>query len=290
MKKILVFILVIFLFINCNNRETQIDNKDLLGNDYRLFQNTPAWELAKAVEDDDMSKIQKIIAQKKVNIDYQEPKFGNTLLMLSIMNNQYNSVKTLVELGANPNLNDFYRGGSAIIDAADNNDPKYLELLLKHKGNPNAIENAPFKKDDEVRQTALLKAISFLDSVSFKKVKLLVEAGANVNYYNYGHTDLPLAEAFTAEKLDVVLYLLQNGADSDLMMYEMIDGHKVYILEALRKSILDLKSEQYKSKLEVIKFLKEKGLDYSKEPIPDYILKKIKKKYPKDWEDYISKY
>ena len=288
MKNIIAFLLIIFLFINCNNRETKIQN--LLGDDYRLFKNTAAWKLAKAVEDGDVSKIKEEIAQKKIKIDYQEPKFGNTLLMLAISNSQYNSVKTLLELGANPNLTDLYRGESAVICAAKNDDPKYLELVLNYNGNPNAIENAPFKKHDEVRQTALLAAINLLDSNSFKKAKLLVEAGANVNYRNFGHTDLPLSEAITSEKMDVVLYLLENGADSNLMMYEMVDKHKVYILEALRKSVLDLKSEQYKNKLKVIKFLKAKGLDYSKEPIPDYILKKIKNKYPKNWEDYIKKY
>ncbi|WP_276090957.1 hypothetical protein [Pedobacter sp. JY14-1] len=41
---------------------------------------------------------------------------------------------------------------------------------------------------------------------------------------------------------------------------------------------------------EVITFLKGKGLDYYKEPIPDYILKEIKKKYPKNWEEYAQKY
>jgi hypothetical protein len=290
MKKLTISVAVIFLFISCNNRETIVIKKNLLGNDYRLFQNTPVWELAKKVEDEDTSQIKEEIIQKKINLNYRETKFGGTLLMLAITNSQYQSAKTLLELGANPNLADSYRGESAVICAAKNNDPKYLELVLKYKGNPNAIENAPFKKDDEVRQTALLSAISFLDSNSLNKVKLLVEAGANVNYYSVGHTDLPLSEAFTAKNMDVVLYLLQNGADSNLMMYEMIDGHKVYILEALRKCIIDLKSQQYKSKQEVIVFLKEKGLDYEKEPIPDYVLEDIKKKYPKNWEDYIKKY
>lgn len=290
MKKIIACMLVIFLFINCNNRETQIENKNLLGDDYRLFQNTPAWELAKAVEDEDTIKIKEILKNKKGDIDFKEPKFGSTLLMLSIINSQYPSVKTLLQLGANPNIPDSYRKTSSVIFAASNDNPKYLELILKHKGNPNAIETAPFKEGDEARQTALLAAINFLDPNSLQKVKLLVESGANVNYYNQGHTDLPISEAITAGKMDVLLYLLQNGADYNLEMYEMIDGHKVHILEALRKCVIDLKSEQYKSKFDVIQFLKEKGLDYSKEPIPDYILEKIKKKYPKDWENYIKKY
>ncbi|WP_264536547.1 ankyrin repeat domain-containing protein [Flavobacterium sp. N1736] len=290
MKKLTIYFAAILLFISCNNRENIVNKENLLGNDYRLFQKTPAWQLAKAVEDEDTIKIKKIIKNTKVNIDFKEPKFGNTLLMLSIKNSQFQITKLLLASGADPNVMDSYRSGSAVICAANNNDPKYIELILKYKGNPNAIETAPFKRDDEARQTALLAAISYVDPNSLEKVKLLVKSGANVNYRNFGHTDLPLSEAITSEKMDVLLYLLQNGANFHLVLYKTVDGEDVYILEALRKCIIDLESEQYKSKLEVIQFLKEKGLNYTNEPIPDYILTKIKKKYPKDWENYIKKY
>jgi len=290
MKKLIIYLITIFSFISCNNRENIVNKQTLLGNDYRLFQKTPAWELAKAVEDEDTIKIKEILKNKKSDIDFKEPKFGSTLLMLSIINSQYVSTRTLLQMGANPNVQDSYRKTSSVIFAASNDDPKYLKLILEYKGNANAIETAPFKEGDEVRESALLAAISFLDPNSLKKVKLLVESGANVNYHNPGHTKLPLSKALIVEKLDVALYLLQNGADFNLSLYKTVDEKDVYILEALRKCIIDLNSEQYKSKLEVIKFFKEKGLDYSKEPIPDYILTKIKEKYPNDWKDYVKKY
>jgi uncharacterized lipoprotein NlpE involved in copper resistance len=66
MRKVTVCNLAaIFLFISCNNRENIVDKENLLGNDYRLFQNTPAWELAKAVQDEDILKIKEEITQKK---------------------------------------------------------------------------------------------------------------------------------------------------------------------------------------------------------------------------------
>ena len=52
----------------------------------------------------------------------------------------------------------------------------------------------------------------------------------------------------------------------------MIDGHDVYILEALRKCVLDLQSPEYQKKLEIVAFLEGKGLNYYKESIPDYII------------------
>jgi ankyrin repeat protein len=290
MKKIMQRLCITLLCIGCNNNENVANEKNLLGNDFRLFQNTSAWELAKSVENEDTLKIRKEISEEKSKVNFQEPKFGSTLLMLSIKNDKYRSAKVLLELGANPNIPDSYRGESAVISAAEMDDPKYLKLILEYNGNPNALESVPFKENDEVRQTALLAAINPLESSSLDKVKMLVKAGANVNFYNLGHTDLPLAEAITDRKMEVALYLLQNGADSNLVMYETIDGRKVYILEALRKCIFDLNSKEYSDKQEVINFLKVEGLDYSKEPIPDYILMNIKEQYPEDWENFIKNY
>ena len=283
----------IFLILGCNNRETIVEKDRLLGNDYRLFQNTAAWELAKAVQDEDMPKIKEEIIQNKININFQEPRFGSTLLMLAIRNSQYQITKTLLEIGANPNISDLYRGESAVISAAINDDPKYLELILKYKGNPNALEKVVTKEGDRARSNALNAAISYLDPGSFEKVKLLVKAGANLNYYSIGpevYTRLPLADAITARKMDIVLYLLEKEADYKRVMYTRIDNEQIFILEALRQCLIELNSDQYKHKLEVIDFLKEKGLDYNKEPIPDYVLEDIKKKYLKNWEDYIKRY
>lgn len=42
------------LLLSCSNinRDKPVDKSELSGRDYRLFQNTPAWELAKAVQDE----------------------------------------------------------------------------------------------------------------------------------------------------------------------------------------------------------------------------------------------
>ncbi len=279
--------------MSCSNRELEVDKSKLLGNDYRLFQGTPAWALAKAVEDRDTSEIKRQVQEKGVKIDFQEPRFGNTLLMMAVVNSAYESAKILLKLGADPNLENAYRGSTAMIDAANNDNPDYLKLLLGHKGDPNAIEAAPIKDGDVARETALNKAISYKDINNLERVKCLVEAGANINYFNDGnpaYTDLPLADALKHNKMDVVLYLLQKGAKYKITMYRTVDGQDVYILQALRKSVLDLNSPEYQKKLEVIAFLKDKGLDYAKEPIPDYVLKDIKKKYPDSWQEYIKKY
>ena len=64
--KHIIFCIVLPL-VSCN-RETKVDKTKLLGKDYRLFQDTPAWVLAKAVEDDNLEKIKKEVIDNKVDI------------------------------------------------------------------------------------------------------------------------------------------------------------------------------------------------------------------------------
>ena len=275
---------------SCYNQETIVDKSQLLGNDIRLYQNTPAWNLAKAVDAEDIVKIKQEVNDNKVNVDLKETRFGHTLLSMAVRNNKYESVKTLLELGADPNAADSYMGTTPMIYATQNDDLKYLKLLLSFKGNPNSAESAPPIKGNIVRSTALVKSTDYTIINSLEKVKMLVEAGANVNFDNDARTNSPLSNALTMGKMDVVLYLLQQGANYKREIYTTIDNEKVYILEALKEKLFDLESEQYQQKLKVIEFLKTKGLDYDKEPIPLTTLEEIKNKYPDSWEDYIKRY
>lgn len=292
-----IILIVLFIAVSCNNKEEKVNNREskinkreLLGNDVRLFQDTPVWNLAKAVEDENLTLIKDEINLKKTNPNYKEPKFGSTLLMLGIKNNKYKSVNLLLTLGADPNLGDSYTGETAMICAAKSSDIKYLKLLLKYKGNPNSRENVQTKNGDQARKTALTSAISYYDSASLEKVKLLIDAGADLNYYNEGHTDLPLGLSLTLDKMDVALYLIQKGANYSLPMSKDSKGQNIYILKALRQCVFDLESTEFQQKKQIIEYLKNKGLDYSNEPIPEKTLKKIKKKYSKNWMEYIEKY
>ena len=88
MKVAILQLVFACLLFSCSNmcREKIVDKSELTGRDYRLFQNTPAWELAKAVEDENTEQIDKIVSENPELINYQESKYGETLLMLTIMN------------------------------------------------------------------------------------------------------------------------------------------------------------------------------------------------------------
>lgn len=123
--------------------DIKADKEHLLGYDFRLFQDTEAWDLAKAVKWQNTSEIRRQISEQKVPVDFREEQYGQTLLMLAIRSKKYHSIPVLLELGANPNIPyDSIKPGSqnAVMLACDNDThPMVLKLLLKYGGDPNSV-------------------------------------------------------------------------------------------------------------------------------------------------------
>ena len=276
----------------------------MLGDDFRLYKHTPAWSLAKAVEDEDTTEISKQVLQMHISVDYRDPEYKQTLLMLATRTNKIESVKKLLELGANPNAhNDStkYFGQSAVLLACRFTRPssKILALLLKYGGNPNStacgVQENGLGEIVPIRDFALSAAVFS----SFEKVKLLVDAGANINYAT-STENCAIENCMIFDRMDIMLYLLQKGADYRRKFTE-IDLDKpdyptfeVDILYKLRKCVYPIGSKEYTDKIKVVNFLKKKGLDYWKSPIPSgmygVIIRDIAPKNKADFDYYIKHY
>lgn len=276
----------------------------MLGDDFRLYKHTPAWSLAKAVEDEDTTEISKQVLQMHISVDYRDPEYKQTLLMLATSTNKIESVKKLLELGANPNAhNDStkYFGQSAVLLACRFTRPssKILALLLKYGGNPNStacgVQENGLGEIVPIRDFALSAAVFS----SFEKVKLLVDAGANINYAT-STENCAIENCMIFDRMDIMLYLLQKGADYRRKFTE-IDLDKpdyptfeVDILYKLRKCVYPIGSKEYTDKMKVVNFLKKKGLDYWKSPIPSgmygVIMRDIAPKNKADFDYYIKHY
>ena len=274
----------------------------MLGDDFRLYKHTPAWSLAKAVEDEDTTEISKQVLQMHISVDYRDPEYKQTLLMLATRTNKIESVKKLLELGANPNAhNDStkYFGQSAVLLACRFTRPssKILALLLKYGGNPNStacgVQENGLGEIVPIRDFALSAAVFS----SFEKVKLLVDAGANINYAT-STENCAIENCMIFDRMDIMLYLLQKGADYRRKFTE-IDLDKpdyptfeVDILYKLRKCVYPIGSKEYTDKMKVVNFLKKKGLDYWKSPIPSgmygVIMRDIAPKNKADFDYYIK--
>ncbi len=276
----------------------------MLGDDFRLYKHTPAWSLAKAVEDEDTTEISKQVLQMHISVDYRDPEYKQTLLMLATRTNKIESVKKLLELGANPNAhNDStkYFGQSAVLLACRFTRPtsKILALLLKYGGDPNStacgVQENGLGEIVPIREFALSAAVFS----SFEKVKLLVDAGANINYAT-STANCAIENCMIFDRMDIMLYLLQKGADYRRKFTE-IDLDKpdyptfeVDILYKLRKCVYPIGSKEYTDKMKVVNFLKKKGLDYWKSPIPSgmygVIMRDIAPKNKADFDYYIKHY
>jgi ankyrin repeat protein len=100
------------------------------GFDFALFKNTPIQDLSNAVEAEDTARISSLILKDSADVNFQEPKFGNTLLSLSLINNKDLSIKKLLKLGANPNIR----------SPKDNSSPFLLSCeFIREIRNPDSI-------------------------------------------------------------------------------------------------------------------------------------------------------
>lgn len=281
-------IAIAFTFFSYSTKDTTVHRENMNGYDYHLFQGTPAWTIAKAVEAQDTAKIIEIVAKNKQMLEARDPKFGETLLAIAVMTLKYNSAKTLLALGADPNSQDKYAGSSPLMEAAGilltdslqyGSNPKYLKLLLKYGGDPNAEQKGPRPPGYGVRETPLLEACSsgYLDLV-----KLLVDAGAKINYNN-GQTPLFNAVISAYTSPDAVLYLIEKGADYKKPFMKNIKGQDIYITDMMRDWHYDLNSPAYFKKMQLVDFLKKNGMDYRSTKIPEQDFDQ----YPKE---YLEKY
>lgn len=213
MRGMILEILISCLLVSCSNlnRDILVNKAGLTGRDYRLFQNTPPWELAKAVRDEDVNTIDKIVTENPQLINYQEHKYGNTLLKVTVMNQQMKSFKALLERKANVSIHNTFDGASALIEACrlKDYDIKFAQMLIEYGANVNDVETGERRNGNSTRETPLISAAN---SGKAEFIELLVKNGADINYKNEFEQSA-LSESIRLKNYNISLYLLQNGAD-----------------------------------------------------------------------------
>ena len=288
------------------DRNIPVEKDSYLGWDVRRFQTTKAWNLAKAIDDHNIREMRRQVVVLKVPIDTKDRKKLFTPLMYAVFNNDIQSVKVLLELGADPNIptdSISDKGDNSVIIASRYSDIsiEILKLLLKYGGNPNSTEcGRNYDMDGDwipARSSALSCAVSI--SGEIEKVKILVEAGANVNNYDGDFQDAPLMDALLLDRMNIALYLLEHGADYNYKFRSCAPSsgggsRDVDILYRLRQCIYPLDSQEYKDKLKVIKFLKDRGVDYRKSLVDVETKKMINNvmhfKTYKEYQNYLKRY
>lgn len=289
----IVKILILLLFItSCadSKRETPI------GMSPYVFRHTSGWNAAKAIVKEDTTRLKEYLNRNPYLLYVKDPYYGHSLLSTAVMNNKLNSVRILLNHGFDPNFNDCANSiqTNPVIMAASSSNPvstDVLKLLLEHGGNPNSKQKYRLSWDEDSLYLYNRHAISFAANNNLEKVKLLLEYGAEINP---PEGESPICSATVMDNMDIVMYLLEHGADYRVSFeYPGYLRDSVFVRtlpEQLRNCLIPLDSKQYEYKMKIVEFLKERGMDYKSTEIPIYTLKRIQKIYPTTWQKYIKVY
>ncbi|TGM56146.1 ankyrin repeat domain-containing protein [Leptospira biflexa] len=230
--------------------------KNLRIMDPRKFQNTPQWEMARAIYLCDYSRLQTLLSEKKVDLNVPNDA-GVPLLSMAILLDREWAVLPLLEHGADPNFKSVLEPKSPMIYAARES-LSILRLLLENGGDPNAkaIYDENLIDENHPPHTALSVAAK---SGHFKSVEMLVARGANVNF---GH-GLAVYESMTHDHLYITLFLLKNGFDLSMELYPRVYEAKL-IQERLQINERSRNIPRFDewNFNKIVAFLKEKGIEY----------------------------
>lgn len=307
--KVITFILIIYIGLFCIvGISIQADNKmDIEMDNILIYKNTPAWELAQAVKSQNTGEIEKIIKSEPNLLNYQDPKFGATLLLWAVGSDKYRSTETLLKCGADPEIattsNTSWGGITPLFQATVGTwewiikDPKYVKLLLRYGANPNHNYSGFNISGTHPLVEPGISPLMHTISRSIKKTKVLVEAGADINYKTKsGRTAAYWALLFDEYPEYAYYLIVERKAKITEPYYKTVTlknedpNEKLYLVNLLRYWIFDLNSKEYKMKMAIVDEFTRQGVNYWETKIHPSILEQIKKRYPKTWEEYIKKY
>jgi len=302
------------LTCSCSQFSGLNDNRNYWITNVNIYKDTPAWELALAVEAQKINKIGKIVIEQPALLNYQDPNYGVTPLMWAVGMEKYRSAETLLKCGADPNIASihyktfwgesplFLASGYSWVDSDAKKDPKFVKLLLSYGADPNwsFVESEDPDRNSviETGTTPLMNSIG----CGIEKTKALVELGADINRKTKsGSTAADIALLCGWNKtLDWAKYahylIVEKNAIVTEPSYRRFNygnedpNDEFYPITTLRLWVCDLNSEKYKLKMEIVEEFARQGVDYWETPIHKNTLMQIKKLYPDTWEEYIKSY
>jgi ankyrin repeat protein len=242
-----------------------------------FFDDPQVIALCRAIEAQDLQEIDRLIAD---GADVNALGKDNMTPLLWAFPTQNLAVLTkILEAGADPNVHitsdfggDFgsvrmggmtIRTGMSVLEMAAQTSYKgYFEAVMKHCGNPNLVS-----KVAGVPNTPL-HSINRIEHA-----KLLLDAGADINAVSWNGT--PVTVAFLREKYDLVFFLLEAGADWDIVpgTFEFVarDGHHFTRTPPILLQQV-VRIEEHRNKTgqtcesfdKLVLLLQEKGADFDK--------------------------
>tara|TARA_B100000508_G_C11464934_1_gene281219 strand:+ start:1659 stop:2123 length:465 start_codon:yes stop_codon:yes gene_type:complete len=150
-----------------------------------------------------------------------------------------------------------------------------LTLLLKYGANVNAIAR-PSNGKNQYLKTPLIAA----STGNITSVKILVENGADLNFYNELVFRNAIDAACPTQNIEIIKYLvIDNNADFSKPLLIDSNGDTLFLHHYLRGFYFKLGSKEHKLKMEVVEYLKKKGMNYWETEVPHHLYKVYSQEY-----------
>jgi len=317
-KSIVLIICIISLLSGCSRGSDKTETGYSLDDDktdtgqyeiysVKIYKNTPAWELARAVKEQKTQKIAEIAKSKPKLLEYHDPIYGTTLLIWAVGTERYDAAETLLKAGANPNAITLKCAGETALHLAakfsyvdSQRDAKYVKLLLKYGANPNIGLVSNYDHGiGEAGQTPLMNSIAY----GIEKTKALVEGGADINARTPTGMTAAIAALMSSQGVNMeseeeyAHYLIaEKHADITKpwlpkpVYFPSDPQQRIETVTFLRRWTPELNSKGYEMKMDIVKEFARQGVDYWKSKIPEDVVEWAKKDYPDTWKEYLKKY
>ncbi len=157
---------------------------------------------AQKMFDGDLSGMEQVIKEKKIDINTLQEETGYTLLMYASIIENLNAMEKLLELGADPNIIVPNEGlESPLNHAVALNNYEMLQLLFKYKANPNPeLGHSPLSKAMLLGGTATTEK---------KMIDYLLQNGADINNISFNGSNI--MEDAIRDDLNTAEYFLSKG-------------------------------------------------------------------------------
>lgn len=273
--------------------------------DVEIFKGTPAWDLARALDRKNIKEASQIVKKDRSIINYQDPKFGITLLIRSVLTENEKAVDFLLNNKAEVNIVAKI-GGTALFyavpyfwnDVYSNEDGKYVKKLLLAGADPNIPFCSPKLEGVSSPIECGTSPLMHATQRGMDKVRLLVEHGANINYKTeLGHT--AAIQALINNEVDVAHYLIvEKKARINEPYYYYIFGsdsiidinHPHYPVSLLEDWLYEIGSPEHQQKMAIVEEFLKQGQDYWKIEKHPKTVERIKILYPDKWKYYLDNY
>jgi|SRR5690625_3306336 len=259
-----------------------------------FFKDTKAYELAKAVYDSDLDKIEKLVKADTTLLSFSNPTSGSNVLFLAIYTERYEALKKLIELGGNPNSINPINNYSLLMESIRpfgtqfewRQEHQYAILLLENGADPNYTVEKDFvneKGHTVMASNPVMKA----SRENLDILKILLKYGTNHKIRIEGKS--PFSNAVQSGNVDIINYYIdslkvnvhepmQIRSNDSLYIQDYIVNKYCFAkirndtleLERLRKSNNKI-DEANKERWELIMKLSKMGVDFENY---DYKLKK----------------